>query len=144
MTARPMLTLNLRDFLLMRSVYSASDWPLVSAYRHGVRRHLVTERAPKSVRIRAGAERCVYRGRGGTACAVGVLVTDAECAGWDRRVRNSAMGLKKAGALPPRFVAHVTLLQHLQLVHDSATDEIDGRARDLRLVAAGHGLVAPA
>jgi hypothetical protein len=83
----------------------------------------VVEGAPRSGVPCDGAFSCMYRGPGGAACAVGVLVTDDECAGWDTARGIEAHGptvgyLKQNRMLPVRLRDHLDLLSALQSAHD--------------------------
>jgi hypothetical protein len=103
--------------------------------------HFVVNGAPKSVRGR----HCSYRGRGGNACAVGILVADSECRTWDRLTSPAVTNLFHAGRLPARLIPHVSLLVSLQSAHDSWYDRLDGEEREesLRRIARDFNLTVP-
>lgn len=103
----------------------------------------VVERAPRSVAHMDDRLSCRYRGPCGTACAVGVLVTDAECDGWDHAYGSpSSNSLAAWGKLPPRLIPHAALLSDLQRAHDSHEGEFV-HVEALRDVAAERGLAIP-
>lgn len=118
----------------------------------------VVEHAPRSVVESAERVMCAYRGPNGTACAVGCLVTDAECAGWDEASNTAIYEIASHMGLPERLQDHVYLLCDLQSCHDGGElagvpDEDDdvevnfetpsARAESLRFVAAKHDLAVP-
>lgn len=102
---------------------------------NAVWKHLVTDNAPKSVR--KDGEACQYRGADGAKCAVGILVTDEECEGWDAS-GNAASDVP----LPARLTAHVALLAELQLCHDTANNPQE-RSKKLRKCAQMFALKIP-
>jgi len=60
---------------------------------------------------------CVYRGKNGTKCAVGCLITDEE---YKREMEgNDVTALNRLGLLPERLIPHLELLSEMQAVHDS-------------------------
>lgn len=93
-----------------------------------VARHLFAQGRPAKDK-RGG---CAYRGKRGTACAVGCLIRDDEYVpamdseemlshlpGYKSWSGTSVIGLGNAGLLPERLKTHVPLLSELQDVHDS-------------------------
>lgn len=80
---------------------------------------------------------CLYRGPGGTACAVGCLLTDKEA---ERlAVDNwSAEDAIAKGQMPKRLVRHGELLSRLQRVHDENPPR--AWSRELKEVAADYRL----
>lgn len=75
---------------------------------------------------------CLYRGPGGTACAVGALLTDKEAASIEG---NSVYDI----ALPDRLLPHRMLLAELQLAHDRQRSAI-ALNEDLETIANTHHL----
>ena len=107
--------------------------------------HFITNKQPRSTNTFGG---CQYRGPNGTKCAVGVLLTDDECAGWDdlkfltsdNGIYMTTLGLDwmssvissgdfkpnvtyfaTMGVLPDRLKPHLALISALQCVHDYNT-----------------------
>jgi hypothetical protein len=78
---------------------------------------------------------CVYRGPNGTKCAIGCLITDEE---YDPRMENrTIISLRndfKVAALQNSSQNDITLLEHLQAVHDhSIALHLDGlNVKELR------------
>ena len=103
--------------------------------------HFVVNGAPKSVRSNS----CAYRGRGGNACAVGVLVTDSECRTWDRLTSPGVIKLFHSRRLPVRLIPHVSLLVSLQNAHDGWYAHLNREEREesLRRVARAFNLTVP-
>lgn len=91
--------------------------------------HFVTRKQPLSVGDQGD---CLYRGPHGTKCAVGILVSDEECTGWDD-VMIGVYTLAAKGQLPSRLIPHKNLLVALQDAHDSARiyGNLEERLRDL-------------
>lgn len=104
--------------------------------------HFITNNEPRSVDDHGA---CKYRDCEGHKCAVGVVVTDEECTGWDnlRITQSDGVSLSKhsldwltpsnivstayrphvtalntKGKLPERLKPHVRLLSALQTIHD--------------------------
>ena len=63
---------------------------------------------------------CAYRGKGGTKCAAGLVITDDE---YDPKMDDSSLdcsvkGLERAKLLPKRLKPFVNELSSLQNIHD--------------------------
>lgn len=79
---------------------------------------------------------CAYRGKDGTMCAVGCLISGAE---YDRKMEGfNAAHLYDKGLLPDGLGVHLSLLEALQIVHDEI-DPVVWR-RELIELAGRHGL----
>lgn len=95
----------------------------------------VVNGAPRS--MNAGG--CAYRGDDGAKCAVGILVTDNECAEWEGWGATSPV---IRHSMPSRLHPHMSLLSDMQDAHDLA-DSTSGIESRLRSAAARHGLTVP-
>lgn len=85
--------------------------------------HFMVKLWPRSVVPDGG---CRYRSANGTKCAVGVLLSDAECVSSEG---NTVENLRDLGLLPPRLLPHLTMLTQLQRIHDRAMNDVDMRIR---------------
>jgi hypothetical protein len=88
---------------------------------------------------------CLYRGPGGSRCAVGCLITDDEYdVAMDSGDDTTVIGLNDRHLLPDRLNPYVDMLSVLQGLHDAATDAEDLRS-ELREFAASNdfGVHAP-
>jgi hypothetical protein len=86
---------------------------------------------------------CAYRGKDGSACFVGCLVTDEEASSMDDLSYSGGGSVgeaAEAGILPERLIPHLDLLGHLQPVHDDT--EISAWPKMLREIAGHQGLSA--
>ncbi len=98
--------------------------------------HLLAQGIRSDMRCGDGS-RCLYRGPGGTCCAVGVLIGDCLALTGDR-LSLSVWALANRAGSPQWMRDHVLLLGKLQNVHDLKPPETWPGA--LRIVAEEHGL----
>ncbi len=99
--------------------------------------HLLAQGIRSELRSGEAQPRCLYRGPGGTCCAVGVLIGDGLALTGDRLCLSVWALANRAGS-PQWMRDHVLLLGKLQNVHDLKPPETWPIA--LRIVAEEHGL----
>jgi hypothetical protein len=96
----------------------------------------------RSMRKMDGEDICAYRGRGGTACAVGHLIPDSlYLAKWDKITGTNVYALNTKGELPVSLRPHADMLSSMQDAHDDANSHfVPDFKRSMRYVAECFGL----
>lgn len=99
--------------------------------------YFVQCKAPRASEVSHwGDETCRYRTSDGKKCIIGVLVTDAECAGWSNTPVPQLLG-----RLPTRLQPHIYFLTQLQDLHDDGPfNTLRQRRAVLRAVAEKWGV----
>lgn len=67
-----------------------------------------------------GDSKCMYRGSGGSACAVGHLLSDRTAKKYDNEYETGISSISDAGLLLKSLNPHLELLEAMQMAHDGA------------------------